>query len=175
MNGINLYGRALTVKLAQQNTNSPGNQSPSISGLTPLRMPLFDNRNGQSSPHSSPLPLMTTPSPARSENVNPFQARYSMGAQWDRQPLFDNRSGQTSPHSSPLPFMTTPSPSRNEIDTNFQGRHPMGRNQWDMMSPYQQNGLRDIQGRLIPQSGRSPSPQFLPPQSNRRHFRPSFL
>ena len=51
MNGIPLYGRAITVKKAQQTTNSPGKQSPSSFSSPPL----FVNQNGQ----SSPFPIFT--------------------------------------------------------------------------------------------------------------------
>ena len=68
MDSIPLYGRAITVKPAGQNsnTNSPGNQSPSNYGYpfpddSQLRRPLFDNPNGQFIPppgFRAPSPLL---------------------------------------------------------------------------------------------------------------------
>ena len=179
MNGITLYGRAITVKRAQQTTNSPGNQSPSSFSSPPL----FVNQNGQ---------LGLLPSPPQSNygcgisNISPLI-----------RPLFDYRREQSSPsnyshgvfntslqgrlgfayqngHSSPNSSLLPCPPARNEIDNNSPGsRHPFARDQRDQMSPWQQNRGRDYQGRSIHQSGHSSSPKF-PPRGT-RDFRSDFL
>jgi len=150
MNGITLYGRAVTVKKAQQTTNSPGNHSPSSFSSPPL----FVNQNGQSSPF---------PSPHQSNygcgisNISPLS-----------RPLFDYYREQSSPNSCLLPFP----PARNEIDNNSPiSHHPFSRDQRDQMSPWQQHRGRDYQGRPVHQSG--PSPKFLP--RGTRDFRTDFI
>lgn len=151
LNGISLYGRAINVKAALQNTgtNSPGNQSPSS-----VSSPLFDSPNGHSNLHPS---------------------NYGRGAS-NNSPLsrlgFEVWNRLSTPNSTPHPLMISPPSSRNDIDNNFHGRYPLARNRWDQVSPWQQNGSRDYNGRPISQSGRSPSPQFLP--RGQRHFRPDF-
>lgn len=179
LNGITLYGRAITVKKAQQTTNSSGNQSPSNFSSPPL----FLNPNGQPSPYPSPQqsnygfgisnmsPLSRPAFDYRKEQSSP--SNYSHGV--SNTPLrgwlgYEYQNGNSSPNSSPLPF----SPARNEIDNNSPGsRKPFLMDQRDQMSPWQQNRGRDYQGRTIPQSGHSPSPKFLPRGS--RDYRTDFL
>ncbi|KAL9965683.1 hypothetical protein ACROYT_G029521 [Oculina patagonica] len=159
LNGISLYGRAINVKTAQQNTgtNSPGNQSPSS-----VSSPLFDSPNGQSNLHPSNY----------SRGVSNNSPLSRLGSEiWNR---------LSTPNSTPRPLMISPSPSRNEIDNNLHSRYPLARNRWDQMSPWQQNEGRDYNGRPMSrwdqmspsQPGRSPNPQFLP--RGQRHFRPDF-
>lgn len=178
MNGITLYGRAITVKKAQQSTNSPGNQSPSSFSSSPL----FDNQSGQRSPYQSPhqsnygcgifniSPLSWPAFDYRNEPSSP--SNYGRGVSntslLDR-PGFEYQNGHSSSNSSLLPFP----PARNEIDNNSPSSYNFARDRWDKMSPWQQNRGRDYQGRSIPPAGGSPSPQFL--SRGPRHFRTDFL
>lgn len=179
MNGIALYGRAITVKKAQQTTNSPGNQSPSSFSSPPL----FVNQNGQSSPFPSPYqsnygcglsnvsPLCRPLFDYRREQSSP--SNYSHGVSntsLQGRSRFENQNGHSGPNSSPLEFP----PARNEIDYNSpSSRYPFARDQRNQMSPWQQNRGRDTQGRSMPQSGHSASPKFHP--RGTRDFRTDFL
>ncbi|XP_020602965.1 RNA-binding protein 7-like [Orbicella faveolata] len=179
MNGITLYGRAITVKKSQQTTNSPGNQSPS-SFPSP---PLFVNQNGQPSPFPSPhqsnygcgisniSPLHRPLFDYHREQSSPSNYSHGVSNTSLRGQLgFEYQNGQSNPNSSRLPFP----PARNEIDYNSpSSHHPFSRDQRDQMSPWQQNRGRDYQGRPIHQSGRSLSSKFLP--RGTRDFRTDFI
>lgn len=86
-----------------------------------------------------------------------------------RRPLFDNPSGQFSPR----PVFGTPPPLL--IDgayRNFQQGFSSPRGQWDIPSPWQQNGGQGYPRRNSPQSGRLTSPQFC--QMPNRQLRPYY-
>lgn len=129
LNGITLYGKPITVKQAQGNTNSPLNQSVSNSGygILPPRMSPFENQNGQLNMFSR------SGSESPMSDLSPF----------NRQPFFDHHNRQMSAQSSPIPLISSPSPVRSEIESNSMNSYTRPRGPWDMMSPWQQNATRN--------------------------------
>ena len=96
MDGIPLYGRAINVKHASQNSNSisPGNRSPNygynFSDDGQLRRPLFDNENGQ----FSQSPLLMTPPPILG---NGFRGNFQHGYPSPLMSPWQQNGGQSYP------------------------------------------------------------------------------
>lgn len=126
LDGITLYGKSITVKLAQGNTNSQLNQSAS-NGISPLRMSPLENQNGQVNMYSR------SGSHSPMSDLSPF----------NRQPFFDHQNRQMSLQYSPIPSMSSPSPVRGQIESTSMISYPWPRSPWEMMSPWQQNAIRN--------------------------------
>lgn len=124
MDGITLYGRAITVNHAGQNSNSnsPGNQSPSNYSYgfpddAQLRRPLFDNQNGLFSPR--PGVLLTPPSLLRNGIQGNFQHGYpSPRGPWDMMSPRQQNGGQGYPGRNSPQSGHSPSPRFHPLQMN---------------------------------------------------------